>query len=108
MYELKTVVFINVHHCISYICIYISYQNAIKAAILEGGAAGVSSMTDLWVDITASAELAAIADIPVICAAAGDAAVGGCVLSAAELPSSKEYLQREDGEWIIAHMVSMS
>jgi hypothetical protein len=31
---------------------------------------------------------------------------GGCVLSAAELDSSKQYLQRPDGEWAIAYQVS--
>ncbi len=34
-----------------------------------------------------------------------DAVTGGCVLSAAELDSSKQYLQHADGEWAIAYQV---
>lgn len=39
------------------------------------------------------------------CADVADAAVGGSLLSAAELESSKQYLQLDSGEWRIAHLV---
>lgn len=38
-------------------------------------------------------------------AGVADAAVGGSLLSAAELESSKQYLQLDSGEWRIAHLV---
>ena len=42
--------------------------------------------------------------VPVLRAVASDAAEGGCVLSAAELDSSKQYLQLDVG-WRIAYLV---
>lgn len=37
-----------------------------------------------------------------------DAVRGGCILSAAELDSSKEYLQGAGGSWILAYQVHTS
>ena len=37
----------------------------------------------------------------------GAVAVGACMLSAAELDSSKDYVQRDSGEWAIAYHVSI-
>ena len=34
-----------------------------------------------------------------------DPARGGCILSAGELDSSKEYLQKEGGSWVVAYQV---
>lgn len=42
----------------------------------------------------------------VVRAQALDAVTGASVLSAAELSSSKQYLERADGEWAIAYLVS--
>ena len=35
-----------------------------------------------------------------------DPARGGCMLSAGELDSSKDYLQSQSGSWIVAYQVS--
>lgn len=34
-----------------------------------------------------------------------DAVLGGCILSAGELESSKEYLQQPDGSWVLVYQV---
>lgn len=34
-----------------------------------------------------------------------DAVLGGCILSAGELDSSKEYLQQGDGSWVLVYQV---
>ena len=34
-----------------------------------------------------------------------DAVLGGCILSAGELDSSKEYLQQADGSWVLVYQV---
>lgn len=50
--------------------------------------------------------LGLVASIHMHKAGAADAARGGSVLSAAELESSKQYLQTVSGEWKIAYLVS--
>jgi hypothetical protein len=37
-----------------------------------------------------------------------DAVLGGCLLSAAELDSSKEYIQTEDGSWAISYILPIA
>jgi hypothetical protein len=37
-----------------------------------------------------------------------DSVRGGCLLTAAELDSSKEYLQQADGSWIVAYQVRLN
>lgn len=44
--------------------------------------------------------------VPIFCALKEDAVRGGCLLSAAELDSSKEYLQQPDGAWIVVFQVT--
>ena len=43
--------------------------------------------------------------VPVYRALKDDAARGGCLLSAGELDSSKEYLEQPDGSWVVAYQV---
>lgn len=62
----------------------------------------------VWSDADAVAALGAarpLVEPAVVRAEPLDAVTGGCVLSAAELDSSKQYLQRPDGEWAIAYQV---
>ena len=35
----------------------------------------------------------------------GDCALGGCMFTAADLDSSKNYLQQSDGSWLVAYLV---
>jgi hypothetical protein len=44
--------------------------------------------------------------VPIVHAQVGDAALGGCMFSAGELDSSKNYIQQPDGTWRVAFQVS--
>ena len=46
-----------------------------------------------------------IKGVPIYRALKEDAVRGGCMLSAGELDSSKEYLQQPDGSWVVAYQV---
>jgi hypothetical protein len=48
-----------------------------------------------------------IKGLPIYRALKEDAVRGGCMLSAGELDSSKEYLQQPDGSWVVAYQVSL-
>ena len=79
----------------------------------KGKGKGPVDRSCVWSDSDALSLLSGVrgsctAAIEVIRAQPGDAAIGGCVLSAAELSSSKEYLQREDEQWAIAYLVSLT
>lgn len=49
-----------------------------------------------------------IKGLPIYRALKEDAVRGGCMLSAGELDSSKEYLQQPDGSWVVAYQVNRS
>lgn len=42
---------------------------------------------------------------PIYRALKDDPVIGGCMLSAGELDSSKEYLQQGDGSWVLVYQV---
>jgi hypothetical protein len=97
----------------------VAQSSSVKAVILEGIVAeapagkGPVDRSRLWSDADAVSLLGptavSVATSPtVVRAEPEDAAVGGCVLSAAELSSSKQYLQRKDGEWAIAYQVLLN
>lgn len=48
-----------------------------------------------------------IKGVPIYRALKEDAVRGGCMLSAGELDSSKEYLQQPDGSWVVAYQVRL-
>lgn len=48
-----------------------------------------------------------IKGLPIYRALKEDAVRGGCMLSAGELDSSKEYLQQPDGSWVVAYQVRL-
>jgi hypothetical protein len=92
----------------------VTLQANIKAIMLDGLVAeaapiagkGAASTNYVWSDADALTVLGGgKGAVEVVRAQATDAATGACVLSAAELSSSKQYLQRADGEWAVAYMV---
>ena len=46
-----------------------------------------------------------IGKYPIYRALKDDPVIGGCMLSAGELDSSKEYLQQADGSWVLVYQV---
>lgn len=51
------------------------------------------------------AAVAGIGKYPIYRALKDDPVIGGCMLSAGELDSSKEYLQQGDGSWVLVYQV---
>ena len=51
------------------------------------------------------AAVARVGKCPIYRALKEDAVRGGCMLSAGELDSSKEYLQQGDGSWVLVYQV---
>jgi hypothetical protein len=54
------------------------------------------------------AAVARLGKYPIYRALKHDAVIGGCILSAGELDSSKEYLQQGDGSWVLVYQVLLS
>lgn len=76
----------------------------IKNVLARGGADVI--LADGSQDIIKEALKTSTLKTPLFTTNETDASYGGCLLSAAELDSSKEYLQAEDGDWYISYLVS--
>jgi len=92
-------------------CLAVGQGNDVASALADLGAA--SSSGEIRVIVCGGADATAAAAETkgrkgveeVIKASAGDAVKGGCFLSAAELDSSKQYLQQGDGTWTVMYQL---
>ena len=83
-----------------------SLSEHMKIAMLKGNPDIM--LADGLQDIIKEAVKGLQVKLPVFTTDDSDASCGGSLLSAAELDSSKEYLQSEDGDWYISYLVSHS
>lgn len=92
-------------------CLAVGQGSDVAGALADLGAA--SSSGEIRVIVCGGADAAAAATEAkgrkgveeVLKASAGDAVKGGCFLSAAELDSSKQYLQQGDGTWTVMYQL---
>lgn len=83
-------------------------QSRLSAIVFNGNAASADEekKRDAAVSIIgAGSDGKRTPSLPIFRALKEDAVRGGCILSAGELDSSKEYLQQQDGSWIVAYQV---
>ena len=84
-----------------------SYKGRISAVVFNGNCC--SAEEEKMRDSTVSLVFPKKASSPSIYRGLKEDAVrGGCILSAAELDSSKEYLQQPGGSWVLAYQVYAS
>ena len=82
-----------------------SLAEHIKIPLIQGDADII--LVDGSQDIIKEALSSLQIKLPLFTTNDSDAACGGSLLSAAELDSSKEYLQSDDGDWYISYLVSL-
>jgi hypothetical protein len=92
----------NPHHhpilCIS--------QGALRAIVIGTGVAANVEVITSVIHERAALLHPHMKSLPAIQAETGDCALGGCMFSAAELESSKSYIQQSDGSWCVAYQVT--
>lgn len=79
----------------------------VLGGLLSGPGAGMVLQAVVMVGSASLGGVSALAGVPVISADAGDAVKGGCYLSAAELDSSKQYIN-VDNKWVVAYQLPIA